>query len=180
MISCGFHGSSVWREMRCQVLRKGGNVVTTHSSLITTVQWWVILPSHVYSVVPFYNVTSSPQYNSFRYARLKGREGGEGGKGGVEEGKWGQVVTRDSDLIQLTPSGFFSFQNRGEHNCNANTTKFNASERLNWLFRRKPRYFGLLACWENAHETQFPILPLFVNRALLHFVSFRFKELKAS
>lgn len=98
----------------------------------------------------------------------------------MEEGKWAQVVTRDSGLIQLTPSGFFSFQNRGEHNCNANTTKFNASERLNWRFRRKPRYFGLLACWENAHETQFPILPLFVNRALLHFVSFRFKELKAS
>lgn len=98
----------------------------------------------------------------------------------MEEGKWGQVVTRDSGLIQLTPSGFFSFQNRGEHNCNANTTKFKASERLNWRFRRKPRYFGLLACWENAHEMQFPILPVFVNRALLHFVSFRFKELKAS
>lgn len=128
----------------------------------------------------FLQRNASPQYNSFRYARLKGREGGEGGKGGVEEGKWGQVVTRDSGLIQLTPSGFFSFQNRGEHNCNANTTKFKASERLNWRFRRKPRYFGLLACWENAHETQFPILPVFVNRALLHFVSFRFKELKAS
>lgn len=89
----------------------------------------------------------------------------------MEEGKWGQVVTRDSGLIQLTLSGFFSFQNRGEHNCNANTTKLKASERLNWRFRRKPRYFGLLACWENAHETQFPYLYLLIARCYILFHS---------